>query len=170
MSAQKKSADLGSTEERIWPLWEGVRRGPTFEELAEVYNISPDEQLAGVVGGWPEEERDDGFEEAVLRWRQQGLQAFDPPEVPDIPGDHREAVRERHGPIRTSSSSIVSPLVSKMRSRTWREGRFRRSSPKERWCPADSRSPRRRPLAGGRGFSQHSRPVLETAFHDLLNR
>lgn len=77
MSAQKKNPEREPAEERIWPLREGGRRGAAFEEAADLYNINPDEQLAGVVGGWPEEERDDGFEEAVLRWRQKGLLSGD---------------------------------------------------------------------------------------------
>jgi hypothetical protein len=72
MSAQKKSPIRGATEEKIWPLQEGARRGATFEEVAEVYNISPDEQLAGVVGDFSEEEFE-GFDEALERWRREGL-------------------------------------------------------------------------------------------------
>lgn len=47
-------------------------------ELERVWaGVDPDEQLKGVMGGWPEEERDDGFEEAVLRWRQQAFLSGD---------------------------------------------------------------------------------------------
>ena len=72
MPAQKKNLDREAMEKRISPLWEGARRVTTFEELAEEYHISPDEQLAGVIGGFSEEEFE-GFDEALEQWRREGL-------------------------------------------------------------------------------------------------
>jgi hypothetical protein len=48
-----------------------------FDELARAQGVSPVGQLDRVTGGWPEDERDDGFEEAVVRWRLEGLSSRD---------------------------------------------------------------------------------------------
>jgi hypothetical protein len=50
-----------------------VRGAPSWEELARIQGVHLESQLDRVTGGWPEDERDDGFEEAVARWRQEGL-------------------------------------------------------------------------------------------------
>ena len=42
-------------------------------ELAKLQGVDPENQLDRVTGGWPEEEREDGFEEAVARWRREDL-------------------------------------------------------------------------------------------------
>jgi hypothetical protein len=44
--------------------------GHTLEELARMQNVRPVERLEDVVGGWPAEELQDGFEEELARWRQ----------------------------------------------------------------------------------------------------
>jgi hypothetical protein len=49
------------------------RRGPSWEELAKLQGVSLGHQLDRVTGGWPEDERDDKFEEAVARWRRESL-------------------------------------------------------------------------------------------------
>ncbi len=43
----------------------------TFEELAEEQGVKPMTNFDALLGVWPEEERDDGFEEAVMRWRRE---------------------------------------------------------------------------------------------------
>lgn len=48
-----------------------------FEALARAQGVSPLDQLERVTGGWPEDELDDGFEEAVLEWRRQGMSSQD---------------------------------------------------------------------------------------------
>lgn len=45
----------------------------TFEELARAQGVRPVEKLEDIMGGWPEDERDDGFEEAVHTMRQEDL-------------------------------------------------------------------------------------------------
>ena len=50
-------------------------RGPqsqTFEEIARQQGVGPIEDPSELVGGWPGD-IDDGFEEALLAWRQQRL-------------------------------------------------------------------------------------------------
>jgi hypothetical protein len=47
----------------------GFWSGPTLEELAETQNVRPVERLEQVLGGWPKEELQDGFEEELARWR-----------------------------------------------------------------------------------------------------
>jgi hypothetical protein len=44
--------------------------GPTMEELARMQNVRPVERLEDLIGGWPLEELEDGFEEELARWRQ----------------------------------------------------------------------------------------------------
>jgi hypothetical protein len=46
----------------------------TFEEIAKQQGVGPVEDPNELVGGWPGDV-DDGFEEAVLAWRQQRLSA-----------------------------------------------------------------------------------------------
>ncbi len=43
----------------------------SFEDLAREQGVKPMTNFDALLGVWPEEERDDGFEEAVLRWRRE---------------------------------------------------------------------------------------------------
>lgn len=45
--------------------------GPTLEELARSQNVRPVERLEQILGGWPKEELQDGFEEELARWREE---------------------------------------------------------------------------------------------------
>ena len=45
--------------------------GPSFETLARQQGVKPVKHLEELLGGWPEEESNDGFEEAVRQWREQ---------------------------------------------------------------------------------------------------
>jgi hypothetical protein len=45
---------------------------PTFEELARAQGVRPAERFEDFAGGWPEDEIDDGFEEALERFRRTG--------------------------------------------------------------------------------------------------
>lgn len=67
MSIRKKDLDerSGGTSRR-GEFWE--RR--SVEELARLQGTRPVESIEAIMGGWPPEEIDDGFEEAVLRWRR----------------------------------------------------------------------------------------------------
>ena len=51
-------------------------RGAGFEEVARRQGARPVERVEDLIGGWPPEEVDDGFEEAVIRWRQVDLAAW----------------------------------------------------------------------------------------------
>lgn len=48
----------------------GFWSSPTMEELAKMQNVRPVERLEDLIGGWPVEELQDGFEEELARWRQ----------------------------------------------------------------------------------------------------
>jgi hypothetical protein len=41
-----------------------------FKALARSQGVKPVERFEDLTGGWPEDERDDGFESAVLEWRR----------------------------------------------------------------------------------------------------
>ena len=43
---------------------------PSLEELAREQGTRPAERLEDFAGGWPEDEINDGFEEALERWRR----------------------------------------------------------------------------------------------------
>jgi len=45
----------------------------TFEELAHAQGVQPVRRLEDIMGGWPEDELEDGFEEAVHAMRQEDL-------------------------------------------------------------------------------------------------
>jgi hypothetical protein len=45
-------------------------RGKSFDELAREQGIRPAERYEDFAGGWPEDQIDDGFEEALERWRR----------------------------------------------------------------------------------------------------
>lgn len=62
-SGKRKSSSRGS-------------RSLTFEEIARQQGVEPIEDPSELIGGWPGDV-DDGFEEALLAWRQQRLSAQD---------------------------------------------------------------------------------------------
>jgi len=41
----------------------------TIEELARMQGVRPVKDFDALLGGWPADEIDDGFEDAVARWR-----------------------------------------------------------------------------------------------------
>jgi len=45
-------------------------RHESFESLARAQGKRPATRLEDFQGGWPEDQLDDGFEEALLAWRQ----------------------------------------------------------------------------------------------------
>jgi len=45
-------------------------RHESFESLARSQGVSPATSLENLRGGWPEDQLDDGFEAAILTWRQ----------------------------------------------------------------------------------------------------
>ena len=46
-------------------FWQRV----SLEELARQQGVRPVERFEDLLGGWPEDQIDDGFEEALKRWR-----------------------------------------------------------------------------------------------------
>lgn len=59
-------------EQESWePGEHSLGASPSFEALARAQGVRPVERLEDLLGGWPEEERTDGFEQAVRRWRQE---------------------------------------------------------------------------------------------------
>jgi hypothetical protein len=57
-------AGLSSNPDDYWNY------NPTLEELARQQGTRPAERFEDFAGGWPEDELDDGFEEALERFRQ----------------------------------------------------------------------------------------------------
>ena len=45
----------------------------TFEELARAQGVQSVEKLEDIMGGWPEDHLDDGFEDAIRVMRQEDL-------------------------------------------------------------------------------------------------
>lgn len=41
----------------------------TIEELARMQGVRPIKDFESLLGGWPADEIDDGFEDAVAKWR-----------------------------------------------------------------------------------------------------
>jgi hypothetical protein len=54
----------GATPGEFWS-------GPNLEELAKMQDFRPVERLEEVLGGWPEEELQDGFEVELSGWRHE---------------------------------------------------------------------------------------------------
>ena len=66
MTTHTKRA-LKSRGESPGDFWSGY----TLEELAKMQNVRPVERLEDIMGGWPVEELQDGFEEELARWRRE---------------------------------------------------------------------------------------------------
>jgi hypothetical protein len=47
-----------------------LRQRTSWEELARQQGVHPVERLEDLAGGWPADQIDDGFEEALERWRR----------------------------------------------------------------------------------------------------
>jgi hypothetical protein len=50
-------------------FWHGL----SFEELAQLQGVKPVQRIESVLGGWPAEEVEDGFEAELAEWRRQGF-------------------------------------------------------------------------------------------------
>jgi hypothetical protein len=44
----------------------------SFEKMARLQGVKPVDRIETVLGGWPVEEREDGFEAELAEWRCQG--------------------------------------------------------------------------------------------------
>ena len=58
--------------ESVGPEPEERRLHRSFEEHAESQGVRPVLRLESLIGGWPADELDNGFEEALARWRKLG--------------------------------------------------------------------------------------------------
>ncbi len=47
---------------------------PDFLRLAREQGVKPVTHLEDLLGGWPVEEREDGFEETLMKWRSLQVQ------------------------------------------------------------------------------------------------
>jgi hypothetical protein len=47
-----------------------LRQRTSWEELARQQGVRPVERLEDLAGGWPADQINDGFEEALERWRR----------------------------------------------------------------------------------------------------
>ena len=66
VSKPKDPTRLDDIELRVNNFWQHT----SFEDLARQQGVRPVERLEDLAGGWPEDQLDDGFEEALERWRR----------------------------------------------------------------------------------------------------
>ena len=62
----KNTTRLDGIELRADEFWQHA----SLENLAQQQGVRPVERLEDLAGGWPEDQIDDGFEEALERWRR----------------------------------------------------------------------------------------------------
>jgi hypothetical protein len=58
----------------VAPSTPGFWQSCSLEELACRQGVLPPKDEEELLGGWPAEERNDGFEDALTRWRQAELE------------------------------------------------------------------------------------------------
>ena len=58
---------LGPSPSAFW-------QGANLDGLAQQQGVIVADSVDNLMGGWPEDELDDGFENAVIRWRQSELE------------------------------------------------------------------------------------------------
>lgn len=71
MSTPKKQDPKHPAEMK--PSGENFWRRVSLEELARQQGVRPVERVEDLLGGWPEDQIDDGIEEALERWRHHDL-------------------------------------------------------------------------------------------------
>jgi hypothetical protein len=54
------------------PFWQSK----TFEEIALMQGVQPVKNFEALLGGWPEEDINDNFEETVRRWRHENTKTI----------------------------------------------------------------------------------------------
>jgi hypothetical protein len=53
----------------------GFHDSADFLRLAREQNVQPISRLEELLGGWPAEEREDGFEQSLMTWRNLQVQS-----------------------------------------------------------------------------------------------
>jgi hypothetical protein len=66
-ASRQKDSQIGKIEPAVAEFWQAA----SFEELARQQGVRPVERLEDLLGGWPEEDVNDGFEGALEHWRQE---------------------------------------------------------------------------------------------------
>jgi hypothetical protein len=69
-TAQPESLDTSQVQVDFW-------RSPTLDQLAAAQGVTELCSFDGLLGGWPEEEKDDNFEETVAKWRKEDVRRSD---------------------------------------------------------------------------------------------
>ncbi|KHD05333.1 hypothetical protein PN36_30205 [Candidatus Thiomargarita nelsonii] len=72
MKMSKYSQSAGSL-----PSHESFWQSKTFEEIALMQGVQPIKNFDALLGGWPEDEVNDNFEETVIRWRHENTLQHD---------------------------------------------------------------------------------------------
>ncbi len=73
VSAMNKQKKKTKRRRRPIPLAGDSWCSPTLEELAKAQGVGPVTDIETLMGGWPENELNDGFEDALEHWRQEEL-------------------------------------------------------------------------------------------------
>jgi hypothetical protein len=68
-ASRQKDSHGRKIESTMADFWQGA----SLEDLARQQGVRPVEHLEDLLGGWPEDEVNDGFEIALERWRQESL-------------------------------------------------------------------------------------------------
>ena len=63
-----------ANKDNLEPFRDAFHHGYEIEELARIQGVKPVEDFESLLGGWPDA-IDDGFEEAVARWRGYELES-----------------------------------------------------------------------------------------------
>lgn len=70
VTKKKDSEQPLETRPPVGDFWQRI----SLEELARRQGVQPVERFEDLLGGWPEDQIDDGFEEALARWHQESLE------------------------------------------------------------------------------------------------
>ena len=68
-ASRQKDSLVRKIEPPVAEFWQRA----SFEDFARQQGVRPVEHLEELLGGWPEEDVNDGFEAALERWRQESL-------------------------------------------------------------------------------------------------
>jgi hypothetical protein len=68
-----KTVEIIVIEESVGEGNGAAQRPATLEEIAAAQRVQPVSDPQQLSGGWPEDERDDGFDEALEQWRRSNV-------------------------------------------------------------------------------------------------